>query len=227
MGRKQPVVAIDGPAGSGKSTVAKLVASRLGFSLVDTGAIYRCVALGAKRTNVDWNDGPATGKVAGSMVVRFQMDDGKNRVWLDDEDVTENIRSPEISQGASIVSAHPEVRRALLDMQRSLGRDGAVVLEGRDIGTVVFPDAEVKVFLDAPPEERARRRNAELEAKGEHEPLEKTLAEVQERDQRDRNRAVAPLKAAADAIVVDTGPLSIEQVVAKIIGLVKQYAGSA
>ncbi len=223
MTRLQPVVAIDGPAGSGKSTVAKLVALRLGYDLVDTGAIYRCVALAAQQAGVGWHDASLTGKVAESMVVGFRMVDGENRVLLNEKDVTENIRTPEVSQGASIVSAHPQVRKALLDTQRRLGADGAVVLEGRDIGTVVFPDAEVKIFLDAPAEVRAKRRNAELQAKGNPEPLEKTLAEVEQRDYRDRNRAIAPLKAARDATFVDTGPLSIDQVVDRIVGLVEEY----
>lgn len=227
MRRNRPVVAIDGPAGSGKSTVAKILASRLGFDLVDTGAIYRCVALACRKVGVDWQDGKKAAETADSMKIRFQMVGGENRVWLDGEDVSELIRTPDISQGASIVSAHPEVRAALLETQRRLGTDGGVVLEGRDIGTVVFPDAEVKFFLDASAEIRAKRRNDELKATGSQEPFEKTLAEVKERDQRDRNRKVAPLKKADDAILIDTGPLNIEQVVDLMVDMVQDHTSSS
>lgn len=218
--RQRPVVAIDGPAGSGKSTVARKVAEALGFTLVDTGAIYRCVALAAKERSVSWDDGPSLGDLAAELRIRFERAGLGGRIWLDGRDVSTAIRTPEVSQGASRVSAHPRVRAALLDTQRALGQEGGVVLEGRDIGTVVFPDAEIKVFLDAPVEERARRRYVELSERGTPEPFEQTLAELIERDKRDRNREVAPLRAADDATVVDTGGLSIDQVVARIVALV-------
>ena len=216
------VVAIDGPAGSGKSTVAKMVALQLGFSLVDTGAIYRCVALAAQRKSLDLSDGGPIGQLASAIKIRFVTSGSGQRVFLDDEDVSELIREPEISQAASQVSAHPQVRKALLETQRELGRDGGVVLEGRDIGTVVFPDAEVKVFLVAPDEVRAQRRFDELQARGKKVSFEETLEEMQLRDRRDASRATAPLKPAQDAIIVETGTLSIQEVTARIIELVRQ-----
>jgi cytidylate kinase len=149
MPRSKPVVAIDGPAGSGKTTVARLVAGMLGYSLVDTGALYRCVALAARRRNVNTEDGERLGQLAAGLKVQFKESSGGQTVMMDGEDVTGAIREPVVSQDASRVSTHPQVRRALLGMQRELGREGGVVLEGRDIGTVVFPDAEVKVFLTA------------------------------------------------------------------------------
>jgi len=224
--RAKPVVAIDGPAGSGKSTVARRVAEELGFTLVDTGAIYRCVALAASQRGIDWDDGPGLGKLAADLRIRFERAGLGGRIWLDDQEVTSAIRTPEVSQGASQVSAHPQVRQALLDTQRALGRDGGVVLEGRDIGTVVFADAEIKVFLDAPVAERARRRHAELEARGTPEPFEQTLQALTERDERDRGRQVAPLRAADDAHVLDTGPLSIDQVVEHIVAIAQERAAA-
>jgi len=222
MPRNRVVVAIDGPAGSGKSTVAKMVALQLGFSLVDTGAIYRCVALAAQRKSLDLSDGGPIGQLASAIKIRFVTSGSGQRVFLDDEDVSELIREPEISQAASQVSAHPQVRKALLETQRELGRDGGVVLEGRDIGTVVFPDAEVKVFLVAPDEVRAQRRFDELQARGKKVSFEETLEEMQLRDRRDASRATAPLKPAQDAIIVETGTLSIQEVTARIIELVRQ-----
>jgi cytidylate kinase len=186
--RKRPIVAIDGPAGAGKSTVARLLAEALDFVLVDTGAMYRAVALAATRAGVPWNDADRVAAIARGIVsahgLRFERDRKLGvRVFLKDEwatpgadgtasgtasDISDAIRSPEIAQGASTVSAHPEVRTVLLDLQRQAGEGGGVVLEGRDIGTVVFPDAEVKFFLTASPEVRARRRHEELVAKGQN-----------------------------------------------------------
>lgn len=225
MARERPVVAIDGPAGSGKSTVARRVAAALDLTLVDTGAIYRCLALRAEQSGVAHDDEPALARLAGAMRVGFERGGLGERVWLDGREVTAAIRTAAVSQAASRVSAHPAVRRALLATQRDLGRDGGVVLEGRDIGTVVFPDAEVKVFLEAGDEVRARRRWAELRQRGQAEPFERTLAEVRQRDERDRGRAVAPLRAAPDAVSIDTGPLTIDQVVARVVALVEQHQG--
>ncbi len=217
------VVAIDGPAGAGKSTVSRRVAHRLGYTLVDTGALYRALALRANEEGIDWSDGAGLGAPASRIDLSLVAGtDGEPRVLVDGRDRSADIRTPSISQGASIVSAHPEVRDALLALQRRLGADGGVVLEGRDIGTVVFPDAELKVFLTATAEERARRRQRELEARGTAAPFEQVLAEIRERDHRDSTRPVAPLKSAGDAVSVDSTGLSFDQVVGRIFELARE-----
>ncbi len=207
-----PIVAIDGPAGAGKSTVARQLASRLGFSMIDTGAIYRSVALAAERRGISWDDDEALRQMlAGGLGLDFQGE----RVLLDGEDVSEAIRTPGISRGASVVSARAVVRKALLQLQRDLGRAATrgAVLEGRDIGTVVFPDAEVKFFLTASDEARAGRRHAELAERGLSVPIEEVLADQRRRDRDDSERAIAPLRAADDAIRVETTGLDLEEVV--------------
>jgi len=206
------IVAIDGPAGAGKSTVARQLAGRLGFTIIDTGAIYRAVALAARRGGVAWDDDEGLGKLLDAgLRPKFDAD----RVLLRGEDVTEAIRTPEISRGASVVSARPVVRQKLLQLQRDLGRASArgSVLEGRDIGTVVFPDAQVKFFLTASDGARAQRRHAELADRGLSVPLEEVLSEQRRRDKDDTERAIAPLRAAPDAIVVDTTGLDLGEVV--------------
>jgi cytidylate kinase len=228
--RERPIVAIDGPAGAGKSTVARRLADALGYLMVDTGALYRAVALAASRRGVSLADADAVGEVADGIVARAGLrleraEDGSVRVWLDGEDVSQAIRTPEVSMGASTVSAHGPVRAALLELQRAAGRAGGVVLEGRDIGTVVFPDAEVKFFLTARPEIRARRRCDELRAKGQDVSLEDTLAEVQRRDAQDSGRAVAPLRKAEDALEVDSSESSVDEVVAAMAARVAEVAG--
>ncbi|OLC73289.1 MAG: cytidylate kinase [Deltaproteobacteria bacterium 13_1_40CM_4_68_19] len=207
-----PIVAIDGPAGAGKSTVARQLARRLGFTIIDTGAIYRSVALAAQRAGVSWDDDPGLARLLDAgLGLTFRGE----RVLLRGEDVTEAIRTPEISRGASVVSARPVVRQKLLQLQRDLGRAAprGAVLEGRDIGTVVFPDADVKFFLTASDEARAQRRHAELAEKGLSVPLPEVLADQRRRDKDDTERAIAPLRAAADAVVVDTTGFDLEQVV--------------
>jgi cytidylate kinase len=219
------VVAIDGPAGAGKSTTARLLAERLGYSLLDTGAIYRTLALLARREGTAWDDGPAVARLAHGLDIGFALRDGVNRVLLRGVDITAEIRTPEISDGASRVSALPEVRAALLDLQRRLGAAGGVVVEGRDIGTVVFPDAGAKFFLTATADERARRRVVELRAAGRTVDAEQTLAELRARDHRDSTRAVAPLRRADDAVEIDSSALAADAVVEWMADVVRSRCG--
>jgi CMP/dCMP kinase len=210
---KRLVVAIDGPAGAGKSTTARMLAERLGYSLLDTGAIYRTLALLARRRGIAWDDGPQVAALAQHLDIGFRLDGGINRVLVAGDDISKAIRTPEISDGASRVSALPEVRAALLDLQRRLGASGGVVVEGRDIGTVVFPDAEAKFYLTASAGERARRRTAELRAAGRPADEAAVKAEMEARDLRDMSRPVAPLRPADDAVTVDSSALSADEVV--------------
>jgi cytidylate kinase len=224
--RVEPRVAIDGPAGAGKSTVSRLVAERLGYLLLDTGALYRSIALAARNAGLSWEDVEGVSKLALETAnrggVRFEAGAGAPRVLLDGSDVSALIRTQEISQGASKVSAMPGVRAALLELQRSSAARGGVVLEGRDIGTVVLPDAEAKFFLTASVAVRAGRRYRELAAKGENPDAEAVRREVEERDARDSQRAVAPLKQAPDALLVDTSELPVDAVVQRIVDRVNE-----
>ncbi len=222
---KQVVVTIDGPAGAGKSSVAKLLARRLGYRLLDTGAIYRSVALTARRAQVEWRDAAGCARIARDLDIRFDFVGEVNHVYLGDDDATQAIRAPEISQGASQVSAHPEVRAALLELQRRLGAGGGVVVEGRDTGTVVFPAAQAKFFLTATAEERARRRVAELAAAGTEVDYAATLGEMEERDRRDASRNVAPMVPAPDAVLVDSSTQTLEQVVESLADRVTARSG--
>jgi cytidylate kinase len=207
------IIAIDGPSGAGKSTVARTLARHLHYVYIDTGAMYRAVALRAKEKGVPMADEEALARLSASLRITFAADPRENRVLCDEEDVTEAIRSPEISLLASEISRRGGVRRALVDMQREMGSPGGVVLEGRDIGTVVFPHAEIKFYLDASPEERARRRFEELRRKGLPVRFGETLEEVTRRDRNDMSRAISPLRRAEDAILIDSTDLSVEQVV--------------
>jgi cytidylate kinase len=216
------VVTIDGPAGAGKSTVARRLARALGYRLLDTGAIYRSVAYAARAAGVAWTDGPALGALAAALDIDFAFAGDVNQVLLAGADVSAAIRTPEMSQGASQVSAHPEVRAALLELQRRLGAGGGVVVEGRDTGTVVFPAARAKFFLTASDDERARRRVAELRAAGQDVDLESTLKDIRERDERDASRAVAPMVAADDAVLFDSSQLNLDEVVAELLAIVRR-----
>jgi len=211
-------VAIDGPAGAGKSTVARRLADRLGFTLVDTGALYRAVALAARRAGVAWDDEvkvvDVARRVEASRLLELVPDAEKGvRVMLDGQDVSDAIRTADMGMGASRVSAMGGVRAALLALQRQAGEKGGVVLEGRDIGTVVFPDAEVKFFLTASPEVRARRRYEELVERGQKVDYAATLAEVKARDENDTNRPIAPLRRADDALLVDSSNRAVDDIV--------------
>jgi cytidylate kinase len=219
MAEKNIVVAIDGPAGAGKSTVARRVAERLGFTYINTGAMYRAIALWALRLGTELSDMHRLEQLAKE--ARLELSSGGNRLVLNGEDVTEEIRSPEVSEAASKVSAVPAVRRALLGLQRKRADVTSVVMEGRDIGSVVFPDAQVKIFLDADPHERARRRTLELQRSGTPAEAETVEAEMRERDGRDRTRAEAPLVQAPDAQLIETTGLNIEQVEEAVLKVIR------
>jgi cytidylate kinase len=211
------VVAIDGPAGAGKSTIARRLANRLGFTYIDTGAMYRAVALWAFRQGLDPTDAHRMEPLARAAAIELQP----GRIWLNGEEVTSAIRTPEISDGASKVSAIPGVRRAMVELQREIGRRASVVMEGRDIGTVVFPEADVKIFLDASPQERVRRRLAEVRAKGEIVEEAELARQMHERDLRDSTRGDSPLTQAPDAIYLDSSGLGIEEVEEALLRIVR------
>jgi cytidylate kinase len=220
------IIAIDGPVGSGKSTVARRAAQLLGYIYVDTGAMYRAVALKALRQGVALDATEKLIVLAGKTQIDLQAENGRQRVLLDGEDVTEAIRAPEVSQASSKVAVIAGVRKVLVAEQRRAGQQGGVVMEGRDIGSVVFPDAELKIYLTASTEVRAQRRWREHEQKGEAISLERTLEEVRERDQRDRERTASPLVRAADAVLVDSTAMEAEEV-ARLIVMLAQAHGNA
>jgi CMP/dCMP kinase len=206
------IVAIDGPSGAGKSSLTKLLAQRLGYIHIDTGAMFRSVALSAQRAGIACDDDQGLAQLCRGIEIAFSRNGAGMRVLLNGEDVSGAIRSEEIGLLTSCISARKPVRDALLAMQRKMGAAGGVILEGRDIGTVVFPDAEVKFFLSASAEERGRRRYLELAARGEQVTLEETIAKVVARDRQDEGREHAPLRQAEDAICIDSTALSIDQV---------------
>ncbi|MCL5746108.1 MAG: (d)CMP kinase [Acidobacteria bacterium] len=216
---RRVIIAIDGPAGAGKSTIARRVAGRLGFTYIDTGAMYRAVALWALRQNLN----PAYTQHMQELAkaARIELEAGSPRVLLNGEDVTEAIRTPEVTSAASVVAVIPGVRRALVEKQREMGERASVVMEGRDIGTVVFPNADVKIFLDANPQERVRRRFVELQEKSSPVEAEAVAEQIRERDDRDRTRAEAPLTQAPDAVYVDSSGLSIDEVEEAVLKLVR------
>ncbi len=214
------IIAIDGPAGVGKSTVAKLLAARLGYLSLDTGALYRAVAWKVLRSNVKPTDQEGVAHLLPSTSIHMQFKNGAMTVVVDNRDVTSELRTPEVSAAASVVSAIPAVREWLLPVQRQIGERGSVVAEGRDIGTKVFPSAQLKFFLDADATVRADRRHRELVAAGHRGPIEKTYQDLSGRDTRDRTRAVAPLIPAADARHIDTSSLKVEEVVEQMMAAV-------
>ena len=214
------IIAIDGPAGAGKSTVARLVAARLGYAYLDTGALYRAAALQASRMGLALEEGEPIRRLMQEIEIRFEG----GRTRLGGEDVSEAIRTPEISRLASVISAIPSVRRSLLPLQRRVGHAVPTVADGRDMGTVVFPDADHKFFLDATPAERARRRHRELRDKGVDVPLEEVEREIRERDERDSGRSEAPLRRAADAVYLLTDSMDVEEVVEAVLDRIGEAA---
>ncbi|HEX6998713.1 MAG TPA: (d)CMP kinase [Gammaproteobacteria bacterium] len=212
-----PVITIDGPTGSGKGTISRALAVRLGWHLLDSGALYRLVALEAQRRGVALDDAPRLAAIAEALDVTFGDPSGEERVLLAGEDVTAALRTEECGAGASRVAAVPEVRAALLARQRAFARPPGLVADGRDMGTTVFPDASLKVFLTASPEERARRRHKQLKEKGIDVSLPDLSWDIAQRDRRDANRAVAPLRPADDARLLDSTSLSPEEVIARIV----------
>ena len=227
MVEKQNIITIDGPSGAGKSTISKLLAARLYYTYLDTGAMYRVVGLMVERTGLDLQAANSREKLV-QLLDSFDLElapgleNQETRAFLNGEDVSETIRTPEMAMVASRVSAEPEVRKKLSDMQRVMGSKGAIVAEGRDMGTVVFPDAKYKFFLDATPEERALRRQKQLLEKGQKVEYEEILSQIRKRDQDDSSRSLAPLKPAADAIVIDSSEMSIEEVVSFMLAVIEK-----
>lgn len=219
---KPIIVAIDGPAGAGKSTVAKRLAKKLGYTYMDTGAMYRAFALKAARDSIDLEKEDALRVALAGTNIELHEDAGGPRVILDGRDVAGEIRTPELSQAASKVSALKPVRERMVELQRAMGARGGIVAEGRDIGTVVFPGAEVKIFLTAGSDERGRRRFAELKGNGKGVTLEETVAEMEQRDRRDREREHAPLRQADDAIAIDSTGMTVDEVVERIMKEIKK-----
>lgn len=216
-------IAVDGPASSGKGTLARGIAKSLDYEYVDTGAIYRSVALFADRAGIPWSDEGPLAALAGSLRFTFQWKEGRLLVQVNGEDVTDAIRRDEISRGASAVSKHGQVRRALLELQRDLGARGGVVMDGRDIGTVVLPTADVKLFLEADLDERARRRHLELVKKGQDLTYEDVRSAIAARDRQDSERAHAPLRAAEDAIVLDSTHLSAGEALESALKIIAEH----
>ncbi|MBQ2963026.1 MAG: (d)CMP kinase [Clostridia bacterium] len=219
-------IAIDGPAGAGKSTIARSLAAKLGFIYVDTGALYRAVGVNAMRAGMDTKNAEQVTSVLGDTKVSLRFVDGEQRVFLGDEDVSLAIRTPEASMAASNVSAIPAVREFLFDLQRNIAKENNCLMDGRDIGTVVLPEAQVKIFLTASAEVRAKRRYDELLAKGMKAEYNDVLEEMIQRDYQDSHRAIAPLKQADDAVLVDTSEMNLEQVLEALETIVKEKTGN-
>lgn len=218
-------IAIDGPAGAGKSTIARNLSSKLGYIYVDTGALYRAVGVSAMRAGADTKDAQQVTAVLGNTHVSLRFVDGEQRVFLGEEDVSVAIRTPEASMAASNVSAIPSVREFLFDLQQNIAKENNCLMDGRDIGTVVLPDAQVKIFLTASAQVRAQRRYDELLAKGIKTEYNDVLEEMIQRDYQDSHRAIAPLKQADDAVLVDTSDMTLEQVIDTLEKIVKEKTG--
>jgi len=215
-------VAIDGPAGAGKSSIARAVSEKLGYIYVDTGALYRSVAYYAIKNGVRPDDSEKVIRLLEGLEVSLVYKDGQQRVIAAGEDVSDCIRTPEVSMGASAVSAVPEVRSFLFDLQKKIAQENNVIMDGRDIGTVVLPDAQVKIFLTASPEERARRRFAELKDKDSTVTFDDILKDIIKRDENDMNRAVSPLRQAEDAVLVDSSDMTIDEVISCIESMIRE-----
>ena len=218
---KNRIIAIDGPAGSGKSTTAKLLAAKLGYRYLDTGAMYRALTLFATQNGVAPSDGPRLKKLAEAVTIGFETTPEVNRVFINGRDVTEEIRSPMVTQLVSEVSAHPGVRQAMVKKQQDMGKHGGIVAEGRDTTTVVFPHADVKVYMDSVPRTRAERRLIDLARQGVSTTIEELEADIKRRDEYDSNREHSPLQRARDAYNIDTTNMTIEEQVEKVLALLK------
>ena len=218
-------IAIDGPAGAGKSTIARRAAEKLGFIYVDTGALYRTLTYFILEKGLEPDNSVCVASAVKEVSVELKFSDGVQRVYLNGNDVSDKIRTPEISMGASKISAIPEIRELLLDLQRKIAAENNVIMDGRDIGTVVLPDAELKIFLTASAEERAKRRCLELEEKGNPQSYDKILADIIQRDYNDSHRRISPLKQAEDAVLLDTTDMNIDEVCMSIFKLAEGLRG--
>ncbi|OOF59001.1 (d)CMP kinase [Rodentibacter myodis] len=216
------IITVDGPSGAGKGTLCYALAEKLGYALLDSGAIYRVTALAALKSSVDLTDESALASLARDLEIQFIPEEGEVKIVLNDEDVSHLIRTQEVADAASKVAVFPKVRAALLQLQQDFAKNDGLIADGRDMGTVVFPTAQVKLFLDAGAEERAKRRYKQLQNKGINGNFAQILAEIKERDFRDRNREVAPLKPAEDALLLDSTTLSIDEVVAQALAYIQQ-----
>ncbi len=218
---KSLVIAIDGPSGVGKSTLGKALARHFNYLFIDSGAIYRAIGLKARQTNTPLDDAQAVTEIARLAQINLEGDPDALRVHLDGDDVTRQIRAPEVSQAASIIAVIPTVREVVVEKLRELRQAGGIVMDGRDIGSKVFPDAEVKLFLEASPEVRAERRWREEREKGREVTLDQIKTEIEERDRRDRTRAATPLVKAEDAILIDTSTLPMDDVIARVLEIIQ------
>ena len=225
MKRKKPIIAIDGPVGVGKSSVASALASRLGFIYIDTGAMYRAVTLKAMKAGLDLDDTEAAGQLAQNTRLHFENQGSALHIFCDQEDVSEAIRAPEVSKNTSPVADNVIVRQRLVALQQEMGKEGGVVMEGRDITTVVFPDAEIKLYLDADPKIRAQRRYDELKAKGKEVTFDQTYKDLLARDKRDQERPAGALKVADGAIVFNTSNMNQKEVIDALEDIIRNYYG--